>query len=142
VLGYWHVPIGHADCALTASRPGLLCGSAEDLPAVGRVFTVHSIAVRLGTAGLTGQRRARPGAGLDDGGSLCTPGGPFRSTMSPGARSRAGQVPLSVSRRCRACAGRGLPGRRVILRAGVSYDLKVVRRLDPEMARWGIGTYQ
>ena len=30
-------------------------------------------------------------------------------------------------------------GTGVILRAGVSYDLKVVRRLDHEAARWGIG---
>jgi hypothetical protein len=30
-------------------------------------------------------------------------------------------------------------GTRVILRAGVSDDLKVVRRLDHEAARWGIG---
>jgi hypothetical protein len=68
-------PIGEADCALTASRPGWSAGALKTCPlSAGRVFNVHSIVVRLGTAGLTGQRRARPRAGLDDGGSLGTPG--------------------------------------------------------------------
>jgi hypothetical protein len=35
-LGYWREPIERINCALTASRPGLLCGSAEDLPALCR----------------------------------------------------------------------------------------------------------
>jgi hypothetical protein len=46
--------------------------------------------VMLRAVGSAGQCRARPGTALDDGGSSGTPGGPFRSTMPPGARSRAG----------------------------------------------------
>ena len=95
-----------------------------------------------GGCGICGAAPARPGTALDNGGSLGTRGGPFDPLCRrvPGAGRARCLCPLS--RRCGACAGRGLPGTRVIHRAGLPDDLQVVRRLDHEAARWGIGTYR